>query len=71
MKNSYRCIGLMSGTSLDGVDLVCVSLQPGSSFSYELIAANTYAYSKAWKEKLQGAFSATTTQLKELDKEYG
>lgn len=71
MKNSYRCIGLMSGTSLDGVDLVCVSLQTGTSFSYELLAAKTYTYSKAWKEKLQGAFSNTTSQLKELDKEYG
>ena len=71
MKNTYRCIGLMSGTSLDGVDIVYVELQSGSSFSYKIIAAKTYAYSKAWKEKLKTAFSSSESELKVLDKEYG
>ena len=45
--NSYRVIGMMSGTSLDGVDLACSTYSySASKWRSELQAAKTYAYPK-------------------------
>ncbi|MGB2129574.1 MAG: anhydro-N-acetylmuramic acid kinase [Flavicella sp.] len=71
MEKKYRCIGLMSGTSLDGVDVVCVDFQIGSSISYKIVASKTYTYSQVWKNKLKEAFTSSADDLKILDKAYG
>jgi len=45
-KNSYRVIGLMSGTSLDGVDLAfCVFTKQEDKWSYQIEVAETSTYS--------------------------
>jgi anhydro-N-acetylmuramic acid kinase len=64
-------IGLMSGTSLDGVDLVYVSFERNINFAFNIIAAKTYSYSDIWKHKLKGAFNKNSDELSELDLEYG
>lgn len=64
-------IGLMSGTSLDGVDLVYVGFQKSSNYSFEIIHSKTYSYSKNWKSKLQNAFSQSKEEIAQLDVEYG
>lgn len=54
MALNYTVIGIMSGTSLDGVDLACVFFtKKGQQWSYKLVAGQTYSYSKAWKERLK------------------
>lgn len=64
-------IGLMSGTSLDGVDLVYVSFEKEEMHSFEIIHAKTYSYSDEWKQKFQKAFSQSKSKINELDLEYG
>lgn len=64
-------IGLMSGTSLDGVDLVYVSFERNINFAFNIIAAKTYSYSDVWKHKLKSAFDKNLDELSELDLEYG
>ena len=71
IKNSYNVIGVMSGTSLDGVDL-CFS-----NFSYEnqdwkfkILVSDTVPYDKSWITKLTNAHSLSEIELKELDLEF-
>ena len=63
-------LGLMSGTSLDGLDLCCVRFADNHN-DFQILAAQTVPYSLAWKSKLENAFFGTTTEVDALDKEYG
>lgn len=68
----YRAIGLMSGSSLDGLDIAFVELlHQGGNWSYEILAADCYPYSAEWKEKLQTATSLTARDYQLLHAEYG
>ncbi len=64
-------IGLMSGTSLDGVDLVYVCFEKRDDYFFEILEAKTYSYSEEWKNKLQEAFHQSENKIKQLDIEYG
>lgn len=48
-------LGLMSGTSLDGLDLACTRFIWNQGWSYEILAAETFPYPESWKERLGGA----------------
>jgi len=63
-------LGLMSGTSLDGLDLCCVRFAENHN-DFQILAAQTVPYSPEWKSKLENAFFDTTTEVDALDKEYG
>ena len=63
-------LGLMSGTSLDGLDLCCVRFAENHK-DFQILAAQTVPYSPAWKSKLENAFFCSTTEVDALDKEYG
>lgn len=68
----YCGIGLMSGTSLDGLDMVCCNFYVGNEeTTYHIEAFREIPYGKEWREKLSGAFYLDATQLNQLDKEYG
>ena len=43
MKN-FNVIGVMSGTSLDGVDIVYVKFTQNESWSFKIINSKTYKY---------------------------
>ena len=70
IKNWY-VIGIMSGTSLDGVDLAYVKISRNSGYDFELLQTESLEYSELWKNKLQGAFTISGEKLTELDAEYG
>ena len=42
--NFFYVIGVMSGTSLDGVDLIYVKFKQNERWSFEIINAKTYRY---------------------------
>jgi anhydro-N-acetylmuramic acid kinase len=63
-------LGLMSGTSLDGLDLCCVRFADNHN-DFQILAAQTVPYSTAWKSKLENAFFLSATEVDALDKEYG
>lgn len=49
----YKVIGLMSGTSLDGVDIAfCNITVSDNKWKYKIIQAETIEYSVDWKQKL-------------------
>lgn len=65
-------IGLMSGSSLDGIDLALVQFGiEEDRYTYRILEAETLPYPDAWRDKLANAFLAQPDALKPLDKEYG
>lgn len=69
MKNPTFCIGLMSGTSLDGLDICYVRFDDNQHF--EILLAETIDYSSDWRKKLTEAFQYSAIDLCQLDVEFG
>ncbi len=68
----YRCMGLMSGTSLDGLDLVyCEFVNEEGTWSFHMIDAMTHPYPSAWRELLENSYTMDAAPLAELDHRYG
>jgi anhydro-N-acetylmuramic acid kinase len=60
-------IGLMSGTSLDGLDIaLCRFKSHGKQTAYELLEYRTQAYDTGFKEDIQSIFSKKTISLEKL-----
>lgn len=71
MKNiEYKVLGVMSGTSLDGIDLAFVHFVKEEDWNFEVEVAETIAYTPAWKESLAKAISMDPEGLQSLDEEY-
>lgn len=65
-------IGMMSGSSLDGVDVVAVNFsQEDSKYLFDIVAADTLPYPTHWEQALSEAFHASKEALASLDKSYG
>lgn len=69
-KNWY-VIGLMSGTSLDGVDLAYVKISLNKGYSFEILQTESMNYSEIWKNKLKQAFGYSGHKLTKLHTDYG
>ncbi len=65
-KKEWKVIGLMSGTSLDGIDLVFVKFSKENSYSFEILASESVEYSELWKNKLKNAFSIFRRKNREI-----
>lgn len=59
----------MSGTSLDGLDLLLIEFD--REFNYQLLKAQSLPYSSAWQKKLAFQPHISATQLLALNAEYG
>ncbi|MBE9492222.1 MAG: anhydro-N-acetylmuramic acid kinase [Bacteroidetes bacterium] len=75
MKNTnreYKVIGIMSGTSLDGVDLAyCHFKYQNGIWDHAIIIAKTYPYPKEWKERLKTLPDQKAHVLRQTDIHYG
>ena len=69
MKNqNYNVIGVMSGTSLDGVDLAHISFSINNDkWSYTINESETIPYSKIWIERLKNGINLSKNKLDELN----
>jgi len=70
-KNKIFAIGVMSGTSLDGIDLALVSFEKGNYQNFEIVFAETISYTIQWKNTLRNAIRLSAVDLKELSINYG
>ncbi|HEY8936110.1 MAG TPA: anhydro-N-acetylmuramic acid kinase [Cyclobacteriaceae bacterium] len=68
----YNVVGLMSGTSLDGLDIAhCTFKKTASGWEYSINKADTVKYSKKWSDRLAMAHTLSAEDLLKLDAEYG
>ena len=68
----YKVIGLMSGSSLDGLDIAFVQLQEnGGKWSFEILHTDCYEYNSEWMAKLKNAVGLTALDYQLLHTEYG
>lgn len=70
--NKINAIGVMSGTSLDGLDIAAVEFSVADGkWTYELVDAKTIHYSSEWENSLTNAKKLVAEELVELDFKYG
>ena len=70
-KETYNVIGVMSGTSLDGIDLAHIHFSViDSKWSFTILETETVSYDRNWINKLKGAVDFSTEELTELNKNY-
>ncbi|MCF8233354.1 MAG: anhydro-N-acetylmuramic acid kinase [Bacteroidales bacterium] len=68
----FHAIGMMSGTSLDGIDLAyCNIRNEHSKWTYEIIAAETIPYCNSWKKRLDKVPKLDAEKLVEEHIAYG
>lgn len=70
LKNSYNVIGVMSGTSLDGIDLAHITFTHNKKWEFTIHNAETVKYSDQWLRKLKTLVSLPISELKALDGDY-
>ncbi len=69
---THTALGIMSGSSLDGLDLAfCKFTEKQNHWSYQIVAAETLSYPEEWKILLQESFYAGGEKLVENDVAYG
>ena len=70
IKNEYHIIGVMSGTSLDGIDLVEARFYFDREWCFEILNAETIAYSDSWSNILGSLVANSMEELKNIDSNY-
>jgi anhydro-N-acetylmuramic acid kinase len=68
----YKVIGLMSGSSLDGIDIAFVEFQEkGGTWNFEIVHSSCKEYDKEWLSKLKHAIELPAMDNQLLHTEYG
>jgi anhydro-N-acetylmuramic acid kinase len=62
-KENYNVIGVMSGTSLDGVDLAYIAFNKKDQWTYQILHSETVPYSTDWVQQLKKAIHFSTSDL--------
>ncbi len=68
----YKVIGLMSGSSLDGLDIAYTHLHENAGkWEYQIVHAVCYPYRDGWGERLAGAGGLSALDYQLLHTDYG
>jgi len=71
-EKKYTVIGVMSGTSLDGLDIAACEYSYNTDvWNFKLIAAETISYEGKWLERLSRVHHYAGFELTKLDFEFG
>ena len=60
----------MSGTSIDGLDLVYVKFTKTNTWDFKVLASKTYNYNSNWVNKLRNTINLSSKVLLQFDVEY-
>ena len=69
-EKNYKVLAVMSGTSLDGVDLAYLNFFKTDYWSYSFLNVETIPYTDFWKNKLEGLVNNDLKSLLEIDVDY-
>ena len=69
-KTFYYIIGLMSGTSIDGLDICYSKYIYNGTWSFEILNAITIPYDDDWLHILKNAINKSPIELKQVDIQY-
>lgn len=70
--DSYHVIGIMSGTSLDGLDLAyCVFSKSEDKWKYQIKKAETISYSSEWEKRLKNLPNSSAVDFARTHADYG
>ncbi|MDO1499722.1 anhydro-N-acetylmuramic acid kinase [Winogradskyella maritima] len=68
--NHYKVIGLMSGTSLDGIDLVYATFQFKERWTFDILKSETVPYDENWEQTLKHLTNFSADGLSHIDDDY-
>jgi anhydro-N-acetylmuramic acid kinase len=71
MHQKYHVIGVMSGTSLDGVDLAYCEFNFNGQWTFRIIHAETVSYNEYWKGLLGNIHKGSAEDISVADCMYG
>jgi anhydro-N-acetylmuramic acid kinase len=72
MKHACSAIGIMSGTSMDGLDIVfCTFGKTRGQWGYDIRFAETTPYPESWRNRLSGVENGSALELALTDAEFG
>jgi anhydro-N-acetylmuramic acid kinase len=66
----YNVIGVMSGTSLDGVDIARIELVRDHRWTFQIKECTTVPYPDYWIERLEASIELDRGEIKQLDIDY-
>ncbi|MEM8506309.1 MAG: anhydro-N-acetylmuramic acid kinase [Bacteroidota bacterium] len=70
--DNYKVLGMMSGTSLDGLDLAyCHFWQDNGTWDFEIRQCTTVSYNESLYNRLKNAIYLSEAEHTQLHKEYG
>lgn len=64
--DNYSVIGVMSGTSLDGLDIIKCTFQKGHDWSFKIEKGITNKYSENWLELLKNLMKRNQKNYKQM-----
>ena len=67
----YKVLGVMSGTSLDGVDLTICTFTKTNKWAFKIIKSETVKYSNLWKKTLAKLHLSNEEEITQINKDYG
>src|SRR5687768_3945111 len=68
----YHAIGIMSGSSLDGLDMVLAEInEHAGRWEFNIMASVCYEYNAEWKNKLEFAVDLNARDYQLLHAAYG
>lgn len=71
LSKKYRVLGVMSGTSLDGIDLAICTFTKNPNWQFKITKYNTFKYSDYWKKTLENLHTKNRDSISKIDVKYG
>jgi anhydro-N-acetylmuramic acid kinase len=67
LTENYNVISVMSGTSLDGIDIIYANYKLNATWKFSILKAETVSYSEYWKQKLNTLTHLSKAEIEDID----